>query len=285
MVLVAGWFIVATVAYGGGVHVDDTCGCLKPEIVELELRTAIGDDVVDRVDLRVKLSGDDHWRLELEVLDGNGSLWNRNVAVEPADCPYLTALITQSVERGLADLPGWDLAFRRRPVELGGTLSVTAPWAFRVGFAVDLWIPIRGAFHWQIQPDFVYGLVEEYEIGTAQLQGGAVGTGPGFDLPTGSGAVRIAARFAAGATLVNGKGSVENFSPWAPRALVVSDVGWAAPTGIRSAVRLEIPIARLSFGDGVDGTVDPVEPPIRLGVVVGIAGPLRRSDVRGSERR
>lgn len=278
VVVLAVWGIAGPVAWGSGVHVDDTVGCLQPEVVELELRSAIGDEVVDRVDLRVKLSGTEHWRLELEVLDGRGSLWNRVVAVEPVDCPYLTALVTQSVERGLTDLPGWDLSFRPPPSELGVVLAVTMPWAPQIGLGGDLWVPVRGMLHWDFQIDVVAGLLERFASGTVRLTATTLATGPGLDLPLPAGALRLATRVGAGASVAVG-GAPTTLTRLRPRALVTTDAGWAADTGFRAALRVELPIVRLCHERDEEGDCTLLEPPLRMGLVVEIAGPLRRSDV------
>lgn len=272
------------------VEVEDGADCLSEEQVELELRAVLSDAVVDRFVTRVHLIREPRWAVQLAVAEGEEVLWTRELAVEPADCPFLPAVIARSVEQGVASLPVWrfDPVFGRGPVELGFQLygiqsSAGTPQA-GMGFAALL--PVGRHLAAQAVVEIRAFGRDPLGAGTVRYLGGAISAGPTLIVPAGRHALRWSARIGAGPTRWESEGfSIRNFSGTWPRWAAVSDLGWAFPAWIRAYARVELPLRPAHFTVVESGTpVTYGEEWPRMGLVIEVSGALRRGDVPSAPR-
>lgn len=265
------------------VTVNDATGCLAFEPVDLELRAVIGDEVVDRFQLLVTLDDGEGPSnvLRLAVSDHDRSVWTKSLDVEDSDCDVLVELIGLSVERGLATLPGWGLKLKQRPPELAVSVGVSLPWTVRLSVGADVWLPVRDAFHWDIAPELLWAPVRELgDVGSVQLMGVTAGTGPAVAIPTGRSALRFVTRLAGGLAVLVGSDADLTETLLAPRMAWSTDALWAAPWGLRTGVRVEVPIVRLGYRDTVSGVTLEREPRARVGLVAMFGAKIRTSDSR-----
>ena len=106
-----------------GVTLDGGASCLSAEEVELEVRTWVGDQTIERSALRVRLVTQvTPWQLTLQATrlgetpknPSVANLWSYTSEVEPIDCPYLPRMIGRIAQQQYAGIPAW----RLEPVEL-----------------------------------------------------------------------------------------------------------------------------------------------------------------------
>jgi hypothetical protein len=275
------WALSTALAAWAGVEVTDPTGCLDAEMIEIELRAALGDEVVEDVELAVRLadgvempSEGGGWTLSLDATDRGSVIWRKEVEAQPVDCPYLTQIVVMSVERGLTDLPGFLRRQPPPPPELAFLLAGTLPWAIRVGIGGDLWVPSRRAWASNTQLEIVYQAVEEFGPGRAQVAAVALGTGLGVGLPLGRHELRGSTRLGSGANVAIGLGQEKVPLQVRPRLVWSTEVGVASASGIRAAARLEVNALRLRYAE-VGGGQRVAEPLLRGGIVLALAGPLR----------
>lgn len=285
------WVLTATAAYGG-VKTEDTTSprCLDPEKVELEVRAAVGDETVDRMDLLVQLSGTEQWQLALTVRDASGTLWNRIVPAEPVDCPYLTELVGQSFERGLSELPGWGLpTLERSGPEIGFLASTTWPDAVRFGVGLEMWFSLGERLGLDLQLSGVQSMVERIRVGKdlvgVAFVSGQLEVGLGFVQPlVKKQQLRLSSRVGVGPALGVGLGfSKRNVRTVLPRASFLQDVLWAPNRNLRLGARLEIPIVGMGYATS-GGMAFGQEPFLRAGLVLGISEKLGRGDGGRAQR-
>jgi hypothetical protein len=255
--------------------------CLEVEDLDLEVRQVLGDEVVDQISLSARLYGVDGWQLSLVVYDGGELLWQREMSVEPVDCPFLPALIARSVERGLSSLID-DLQSAREHVELGLLGSVTLPTAARLSGGPSLWLPIHSRLHLQFDLEGYGSFVEPVSEGGWQLAGAWGGFGPGIETGSGSDELRASVRGVLGPAVVIGRGFVDNNEKVRTRAAILADVGFASRHGIRVLLRAEVPLKRVvPTQRGRPGTP---EPPFRLGLCVGYGGSIGSTEGPTNDR-
>ena len=277
------WLIARTSL--AGVVVDDPSGCLDPERIDLEVRAALGDGQVDDIQLVVHLDVEDTagdlpppWSLHLEVRAHRGVLWQRDLEVEEFDCPYVPALVARSAEQGIAGVPRWQLGMapRSRPPELGFRLGATLPPPVHVDLGGQLGVRVGGPILWFAHTDMFGTAVNPVGEGGGQIFGILVGSGLGIDLNLGSaGSVRVTTEIGAGPATAIGRQFLANDAVLVPRAVARLELGFVPRGAFRISSRLQIPAVRLALrDDGSGGTF--IEPWIRVGLVLGLAGDLGR---------
>lgn len=269
-----------------GVRVEDPHDCLAAEAVDLEVRSALGDAAVDRLDLLARVEdGAKGWQLSLEVSEAGTRLWDRVIDVQPVDCPFLPALVARSVERGLSDLPGWQVALPngRLPSELALTLSGSLPFSIRGGLGAAASIGLRRPLRWDVDLEGFLSGVEPVGVGSVQWLGAVLGTGPALEFPAGSDAIRVSVRGRAGPAVMVGGGFDLPVTRVVPRISGLVDLGWVSRGPLRLALRTEVPAIRLVAVDEWTGEKR-AEAPIRVGLVLGVAGRLRPGDGGAGQR-
>jgi hypothetical protein len=237
----------------------------------------------------VHLSGTESWQLALTVNNASGTIWNRIVPVEPVDCPYLTELVAQSFERGLADLPAWGLHDERRWPELAFVVSSTLPSVLRVGLTAELWMPVGARYGWQFQLTYMQSAVQNVEYRRKVSQVAYIGTqletGPTLDLPLGQQKLRAATRLTFGGAQAAGRNFEEGDTRDAePRVSWMTELLWAPNDHIRFGPRLEVGVVKARF---VSVSEKPLayEIPARGGLVLELGGPLPRKTPGGDGSR
>lgn len=280
------WVFASSVAQGS-VETEDTTGCLDAGAVEFEVREIVGDNTVDKLHLLVQLSGEERWQLALTVRGQEGTIWNRIVPVEPADCPYLAEFVAQSFERGLAELPTWGLKGERLPIDLGVVLSGSLPAPTRVTGAIDAWFPLGPIFALHSQSGFsltaVQAVYPEVGVDPAQVSYGSVQSeiGPGAAISW----LRASTRLGFGVGWASGaRFGASDGRTLRPRISSVTDLLIAPGPYFRAGPRLEYRALGARYTES-DGTEIAREIPLRIGIVVGISGPVVIGDGRRRERR
>lgn len=270
---------------GAAVRVDDPLGCLKLDSLDLEARAALGDEVVDRYDIYAKVaaaSGADARVLHLEVSRDGISVWRRDVGVAEVDCPYLASLVVLSVERGLSEVPKWVLKHgpkARLGSEIGFFLFAATPAeALRGGLTVYGTTGVGPRVRAQAALD-VYAIARQ-EVGRGAVDVYGFALAPGLVLDVvhlGSSSLRLGGRVGGGPAFLHGQdfGSEPDSFEVRPRFSVTFDTTFAIGSYVRLTAFAEVPFVDVQLGDV--GTGDVVEePPVRVGVAVGVALPLRR---------
>ena len=281
-----------------GVTVADEVGCLDAEAVDLEVRSWVGDDTIDRSTLEVGLTPRGQaWELLLaartNLLDGEESfLWGLRTEVQPVDCPLLPRLIGRIAEQQYAGIPAWRLdGGVDLPIEMLAEVAGTAPDALHFAFGAGLGVPLADTrWRWfvhteaylagplpigTVQPGRVPGTANEPR--TAQFAGVLFGTGIGLDVPLGSFGIRGRGLVSVGPHVAYGRdftGRNGNDQNWRPRATSSLQLDLLTPIPLRVGARVTTPFVRLAPAQDLDpGTANP-EPWVRVGLVVGVGAPL-----------
>lgn len=272
--------IVPVAAAWAGVGVEDPVGCLDPEAVELEVRTALGDRRVDGLQLVARI--DDEalpWRLRLEVQGRDELLWSRTLEVKEADCPYLPGLVARSVEQGLAGIPQWQLSGVPAPVsdELYLKVAATAPWSLHAGIGGGLGLAMSQSALFVLELELSFAGIQPVDQAQGQFTGLLLGAGGALDLPIRYGSIRLQGGAASGPFRTLGRRFDENFQRWAPRVVATGELSYALPVAVRLGLRLQSPLVRLDLVDQKDGNSSS-EPWVRIGLVLSLAGHVGRSE-------
>jgi hypothetical protein len=270
------------------VEVVDGADCLDTEQVELELRDVLDDAVVDEFLTRVTVVRGASWWLKLAVSQRENVLWSRQLAVDPADCPFLAEVVARSVERGVATLPEW--RFERLqlhvPAELGvqlfGTLDPSGGKRYGLGGAA--WIGLTPEFGWQSVLEVHNATPVALFGGQVQFAGASLSTGLGGIVHLGPHELRGVGRLGYGADYGRGTGFDENNREWwIGRPTAQADIGLAPPGPLRFWFRADLlldPVPQVvneeqSPGPELVPLVRPEES-VRLGLVLELAGSVRR---------
>lgn len=267
------------------VRTQDEVGCLESEELDLEVRLALSDEIVERLDLFVRLSGDDPHELTLRVTDQGRLLWSKTTEVAREDCALVPSLVARSLEPALSAIPGWQLqAWRRhqRP-ELALVATGSLPAAARLGASARALLPLAGVLWWGGDLEGSWSLVEHHESGDLQIATPGLATGPTLRVPVGADAIQLHARASLGPAVVVGRGFLADAVNVAPRVAAAGEVTFASRAWLRVGIRAEVPIVRLAPTFQDTGEAAP-EAPFRLGMILGVGGPLRESEGDGAER-
>jgi hypothetical protein len=275
------WVVSATAA----VRVEGDGGCLAAQDLDLESRSVLGDELVDRYDIVATMEAEpDTWTVHLEVSDAGVPLWRRNLHIVQADCPYVAGLVAVSIERGLSKVP--DLAMpgyeRQRHVTEGGfLLAFTMPADERIGYGTYLSVGLPRPLRIELALEGFVGFPQQVGTGRVTLFGGPLlygGIAWQPHVPRGNApALRIAARAGGGLIVAVGEGfgSVADGVALSPHGSVTLDAIFAFGKQFRVGPRAEYAFARVSNSDVETG--DSVEEPaVRVGVTAAYAWPVVR---------
>lgn len=268
------------VASFASVEVENGGDCLDQESIDLELRDALDDVVVDRFVTHVVVRAEDAI-VELSVTDREETLWSRELPFAREDCPYLAGVIARSVERGLATLPAWRLSASGRRVthELGFQISgLTSRGGPAWGTLGGAWWSRFGRYAgWQVVADIGLSDRSPVSAGTIRFIGGSVTTGPALHVPVGGHLLRGAFRMGMGPAWFRASNfDRENYAGWWRRPSAVVDGGWSFPGALSVFGRADVTLDPVRFDVAELGElVSYTEPWLRWGLVVEFSGPLR----------
>ncbi|MCA9494367.1 MAG: hypothetical protein KC621_30785 [Myxococcales bacterium] len=267
------------IAAWGAVRTQDDLGCVDPERLDLELRSLVGDEVADGVDVFVRVTDGDPRAITVRVSRHGDLLWGRELQAVAEDCPLLPSVIARSVDAGLAELPAWQLlgpsAGPRTELQLVG--AVTAPFAPRFSIAGRLVTALVGPLRLGLDLEGGWSLVQPVEGGGVQMASVVAAAGPVIRLPVGRDALQVGVRGCVGPAVVSGRGFEENHTTVAPRVGTHAEVLFASRRALRVGVRGELPITRMAWTVPDTGE-STLEPPVRAGIVLGIGGAVRSGD-------
>lgn len=276
------WWVAAATA---SIRTQDPAGCLDAEAVDLEVRDMLGDVAVDGLDLFLAVAPEGPARhVTIRVSDLRGELlYEKRLDADAQDCPLLASVVAGTVQLGLSDIP-WRVSATAHTTSPDASLylRLSAPLTLRTGFGGGVALPVRGPAWWTLHAD---GFVTTYApVGTGVYQIGAAGvsTGPSVRIEAGRDAVDLGVWAWVGGVRVVGGAFDENFRALRPRLSIDPQVTFVSRAAIRAGVRGEIPVLKLSLvGPGQrDGAI---EPPFRIGAVVGFGGSIRRSEGERSD--
>ncbi|MCA9567673.1 MAG: hypothetical protein KC656_07515 [Myxococcales bacterium] len=261
------------------VTVTDPTACVDRERLENELVLLLGARS-DDLDVRVYVSGDGEQReARAEVRHRRELLWTRTLDATMDDCPSLPDALALTVHAGLGALPGWswERPTRRRLIRGSGTLQAGSAWPPDLGFAFRAGMEARvhGVFGVWTRVALDSGLPVRVGTGVASLTSLGLGVGPELA----GKAWRVWAGAQGGAGWASGSGFQTNHVVRVPRLVATAGVGRQVAGPLFLGVDAMAPITRVRY---TAPTGDRVEPPLRLGIVVGVrAG--REKDPRAGE--
>ena len=273
------WLIAQAQA---GVVVEDDRRCLDEERIDLELRAVLGDRQVDELDVFVRLDGpfESAWQVRLRVAREGVTKWQRSMSVLPADCPYLPPVIARRVEQGLAGIPAWQLSTSSHlPTEWSAYTSLSLPAAPHATLGGGLVVGLRDRWLWLVDLEaYAMSVSLDAPVGTGPVQGGrfwggVVGSGLGLHLGRERRGVRISLGASGGPFLATGNGFEEPEASVVPRVLLNAQVSalWGP---FRVGARATVPVVRVQ-GVAPQTQRTAPEPWFRLGLVLGVGGPVR----------
>jgi hypothetical protein len=280
------WGLPIATSYAD-VRVQDPSDCVDAEVVDLEVRAALGDAAVDGLDLFVGIVAEGEARsVQIRLSDVRGELlWEKALQGEQRDCPLLSTLVARSVESGISQIPGWRLvAERGRSLNEGGVYAqVTAPTTLRAGVGGGIKVQVLGPLWWGVDVDAY--LSGREPVGTGVFQVGALGgtTGPVLRQRFGDEAVDLGVRGWLGMYGVSGRGFDLNYFNLFPRFTINPELTFVSHHLVRLGLRGELQTVRVGLtAPGAD--TRQLEPAFRVGVTVGVGGPLRSGEARESDR-
>jgi hypothetical protein len=273
-----------------GVSVDDPLDCLDAGRLENELALQLGDAALADLDVRVTLTPGEPtdaaggFSTSTRVSRDGERLWAKRSAFVQADCPALPEALALSIQQGLAGVPGFGVHAEESPVRVGATIQLVST----AGLPLDPRLGVHGGLKLRAGP-FA-------DLWTqARLQ-----TGP--RLAIGSGAATLFQPGLAVGLAVHER-DPERLAPrWRPdawalvwggpmiavgaqfdrdRVVVLPRVAAEVGAGLRVngpvhvGLFAEVPILRNEWivedpNAGSEGLSSRTEPPIRIGLAVGL---------------
>lgn len=275
-------------AWAGDIAVSDPRGCLSEERLELDLRLALGDDVVDDLTVEASSAIGDPQTLLLVVKRGGRKVLDRSVSVDDGSCSILQEIVAYTITEGVERLPVWiRSAPPRLPVEAMFRAAGTGPELLVLGLSMGIRKPVTRRFGWTAESELLWSEVLEVRQGGGQLVGVMGHVGAGFDiLRTKPATARLWSRVGAGFVHVVGFATRTDLRGESPRANMTFGLDWVNPTPIQLGIRGEVLFARTQFVSLIpeQGAFGVEEPFFRWGPTITIAGPLARSDDRSDGR-
>lgn len=263
----------------GGAHaveVDVTggAGCVRPIDVEFELDEVSGLLGSDRVVIDLSRRTEP-WRLYVQVIRREVSVWQRELSVRPSDCETLPAALALTIARGLEGVPRWPLSDDRARWQYGVETAFTVPYVDgSIGATLGRGPRPRGVWSWTFDASAFVRSPQPVDTGRTSMYGVDLGMGPAIEGRVGGTRIGIRPRGAVGAGVAVGSGFLgANRRQSVLRASAGLDVQVRSPQGFRGALRLTRVLRRQAFEN--DGNIAP-EPRWRIGVVFGYVTSIRR---------